>query len=321
MGVRVDQRTLTRAIELAGRAPSVHNSQPWQFEPHDNTVDLYANVDRWLPVTDSDGRDLMLSCGAALHHLQVALAGEGVRTAVHRLPDEDVPELMAAVDLGIGAHSERDLVGAIRRRRTDRRPFANWPIPEALLDRLRDAAAHHGTLLRGVSDSWRQPLLEQAFRQAAAVQPMTPGYPEELGRWIADPGSPDGVPSSNVPLSGQVWAERRFPRTSDLGVPAERRDGATLVLLGTSSDDPLAQLRAGEALSAVLLRATEIGLASCALTQPLEVAGTRRVIRDDVLDGEFSPQVVVRLGWAPPGPGIPHTTRRPVAETLGRRPR
>jgi hypothetical protein len=104
---------------------------------------------------------------------------------------------------------------------------------------------------------------------------------------------------------------------ADSGEP----DGAVLLVLGTASDDPLSQLRAGEALSAVLLHATEVGLAtSCPLSQPLEVGTSRVVLRAEVLDGTVSPQLVLRVGWAPIGPPLPPTPRRPIDDTIERLP-
>ena len=75
----------------------------------------------------------------------------------------------------------------------------------------------------------------------------------------------------------------------------------------------LSQLRAGEALSAVLLHATALGLATCSLTYPLELPSTYRLVRDVLLEGRLSPQILVRVGWAPTEP-VPSTPRRPVAE-------
>jgi hypothetical protein len=72
------------------------------------------------------------------------------------------------------------------------------------------------------------------------------------------------------------------------------------VVLGTASVDTLSQLPAGEALSAVLLQATPMGLASCPLSQPLEVGSTRRFLRDEILGGTLSPQLVLRLGFPQP---------------------
>jgi nitroreductase len=82
---QVDHQAVRAALALATRAPSIHNSQPWRWQITGQTVHLYADLSRWLPATEADGRDLLLSCGAALHHLRVALAAAGVRSAVQRL--------------------------------------------------------------------------------------------------------------------------------------------------------------------------------------------------------------------------------------------
>ena len=87
-------------------------------------------------------------------------------------------------------------------------------------------------------------------------------------------------------------------------------------MIGTASDDTLSQLRAGEALSAVLLQSTLFGLATCPLSQVLEVHDTRRVLRDDVLDGAITPQLVLRLGFSSTAAPLPATPRRPIAEIL-----
>lgn len=87
-------------------------------------------------------------------------------------------------------------------------------------------------------------------------------------------------------------------------------------MLGTASDDTLSQLRAGEALSAVLLQATLLGLAACPLSQVLEVSDTRRRLRDDVLDAAMAPQIVLRLGFPASAAALPATARRPISEIL-----
>ena len=55
---QVDHRTVRSALELASRAPSVHNSQPWRWRIADRSVHLYADHARRLPATDPDGREL-----------------------------------------------------------------------------------------------------------------------------------------------------------------------------------------------------------------------------------------------------------------------
>jgi hypothetical protein len=63
-------------------APSIHDTRPWRWIVHDNTLDLYADHSRAVPQSDPDGRLLTISCGAALHHAMVALAASGRAASV-----------------------------------------------------------------------------------------------------------------------------------------------------------------------------------------------------------------------------------------------
>ena len=77
-----DGETVRSALMLAVRAPSLHNSQPWQWRVGVQSLHLYANPDLLLPRTDPEARDLILSCGATLNHCQVAFAALGWQAKV-----------------------------------------------------------------------------------------------------------------------------------------------------------------------------------------------------------------------------------------------
>jgi nitroreductase len=53
-------------VLAAGSAPSLHNTQPWEFSLIDDHLLLCADSDRALWVSDPAGRALYISCGAAL---------------------------------------------------------------------------------------------------------------------------------------------------------------------------------------------------------------------------------------------------------------
>jgi nitroreductase len=57
----IDQGTMRGVVELALHAPSMHNSQPWRWMLGERSIHLYADMSRWLPVTDADRRDLVVS--------------------------------------------------------------------------------------------------------------------------------------------------------------------------------------------------------------------------------------------------------------------
>ena len=59
-------------------APSIHNTQPWSFRiQNNNTIELYADRKRALPVLDPMGRELTISCGIVLGYLQITISHFG----------------------------------------------------------------------------------------------------------------------------------------------------------------------------------------------------------------------------------------------------
>src|SRR5437588_11255882 len=65
------------AIEQACKAPSIHNTQPWRFRLAGGTFELYADTSRLVSGADPTGRELVISCGAALLNLRIALRQVG----------------------------------------------------------------------------------------------------------------------------------------------------------------------------------------------------------------------------------------------------
>ncbi|MFC9659996.1 Acg family FMN-binding oxidoreductase [Nocardia sp. NPDC127606] len=312
-----DDNTVKAALELAGRAPSVHNVQPWRWRVADHSIHLYLDTRRALPATDPDNRDIVISCGAALGHLSVALTAMGWAPVIRRIPDPAEPDHLASLTLIPHRPTSLDieLSKAITVRRTDRRHYTSWPVPPGYLSLFTERAAALGAVVRRVDD--REPVIVAA-QQANRIHAADESYRFELAMWSGRHGSADGVPARNVPPGGPAddFPPRAFA-AAEFTDPARGPDHAELLVIGTSADDRLSRLRAGEAISSVLLTATGIGLATCLLTEPLEVAAERAGIRNDLLSDTAYPQAFLRVGWAPTSADFPpHTPRRRVDDLL-----
>jgi hypothetical protein len=320
-----DEGEVRAALQRAIRAPSIHNSQPWRWRIGPRAVNLYADVTRRLTRTDPEGRDLVISCGAALHHLLVALADYGRGARVHRLPDPTRPDHLASltpapeVDVDIDAR----LAAEIGRRHTDRRPFRSWPVPPEVTGELAEIADRQGLGLEIVTDPRARRRLFRAIEAAAQQQEADPAYLAELAEWSGRPtGAPDGVPGHRAPRAGAVPGQmpmRAFPGSAAPESFSSEPESAALLLITTSTDTPLQWLRVGEVTSAILLTATCHSLASSPLTQPLEVGDTRAFLRDRVVRRAAHPQMLLRIGWPHADVTSPRPTpRRPVTEVVDR---
>ncbi|GLV82155.1 nitroreductase [Streptomyces lavendulae subsp. lavendulae] len=321
----VEAETVALLVADAVTAPSMHNAQPWRFvfRPGDDTVELYGDPERALIRTDPDHRALHLGCAAALFNLRVSAARHGLGARVRLLPEGSTPWLLARVSFGAAASGDDDLAAlyeALRRRHTSRLPFADEPVPPALLDGLRAAARLEGCRLT-VPGAWHVQTLLGLVRDAEQREETDPLVRAETAAWTGGDRGPgparhDGVPASafGPRSSGGPAAVRDFGRARpepDRGWAAfERRP--QLALLGTPGDTRADWLLAGQALERVLLRATADGLATSMTSQPLEWPELRWTVRDP-LASTGHVQMVLRLGYGPAGSATP---RRPVTEVL-----
>jgi nitroreductase len=314
-----DAGTIRTVLALASRAPSVHNTQPWRWLVGQESLHLYSVADRQLPNTDPDGRDLILSCGAALNHCVVAFAAVGWQAKVARLPNPADPSHLAAIELSRSTADPVDiaLAAAIPRRRTDRRHYSSWPVPVGDIALMAARAARNGVTLCHVEDTDK---LHEIVTQSVWDH-MTHDYLAELTAWSGRYASVAGVPARSTPISdpnakipGRLFAGPALAMASG---SSAADDNAVVLALGTRSDDRLAQLRAGEATSLVLLTATSMGLASCPVTEPLEVADTREAVRSEIFGNGHYPQMLLRVGWAPINADpLPSTPRRELSDIV-----
>ncbi len=307
-------------VGLATRAPSVHNTQPWLWRFRNDTIELYADWTRRLEASDPVGRNLVISCGAALHHLRVAARANGWSPSVTYLADDEDPTLLARVRLSPAPPpptATADL-RAIRERCTDRRRFTSWPVPDgrmSQLARLVEEQHGHAAPLTDPSDRFR---VEMLVARAKRVQQRDTRISAEAERWT-DHDTYDGVPSAHLPQTNGLPESQRGRFTGGLledeGRDVESGDG--LIVLYDADDSTCGWLRAGESLSTLWLGAVQDGISVVPLSQVVEVSETRDALQHQVLGGDAVPLLLVRVGWqAISRSHLEPTPRRPVEEVL-----
>jgi Nitroreductase family len=296
-------------VAAAVLSPSVHNTQPWRFTARGQQISLCADAERQLRVADPEGREMMISCGAALFTTRLALRSLGYLPETCLLPDPGQPLLVARVSWQQRAactEFEQQLFGQVRQRRTHRGGFDLVPLPPGLLAALRQGAARYGAMLRIVADDGRRAALAAAVETAEHAQQLQSERVRELARWAPAPGSAraDGVPPTSYParaehtdpdFPGRDFAHGRGWGLPPLATTPRFRSAGVVAVLTTADDSPADWVNAGQALQRILLTASAYGAAVALHTQPLEFGHLRESIRTQISDGGY-PQLVLRLG-------------------------
>lgn len=305
-------------VLMATCAPSVHNTQPWRFTPIDGGLLVEGDRSRQLSVIDPYGRQILMSCGAAIDHLVVAARAIGVDAVVEF---EQTSDAVARLRLTRGApatDAEVERAVAILHRHTFRGRFVGGPVTGPELNALRLAVEEQDCSLRIVR---ADELVEVEVVVSRAEQELLhlDGYAAELEQWVWHDRSEtrgDGLPLEAVE-HGPARAETLVGRQFD-AVPAPRpseppeAESPCVVLISSQTDNQDDWVRAGRALSSLLLTATESGLVAQLFGQVMDLPGPRQSLTD-LLDLVGTPQVLLRLGH---GVGVPGTPRRPVADVL-----
>ncbi|MEV4283340.1 Acg family FMN-binding oxidoreductase [Actinoplanes xinjiangensis] len=312
---------LTEAAAAAGYAPSVHNTQPWRWRLIGNTLELRLASTRILQVTDPDGQLATISCGVALHHARIALSAQGWHATVTRMPTSTDPELLARLHLDgrtpVDAPSVRHL-RTVPLRHTDRRPVAGTPVDPAGLAAVTAAVEAQDTHLHTLRPD--QVLeLAAAAEHAQRSEAADPAWQAELAYWTG-PARPagTGIPHAAIPerATQTTVPSRDFGHHGDLPVSAGHDEMAVFVMLYGDADEPLAWLRAGEALSAGWLTATEHGISVVPHSAPIEVIATRQAMRAMIASIGY-PYLILRLGSTDPAAtGAAHTSRLPTEQII-----
>ncbi|HVX70631.1 MAG TPA: hypothetical protein VHA79_13180 [Mycobacteriales bacterium] len=301
--------------EFAALAPSVHNTQPWRFVSGPASLEIHIDADRGLDYLDPWHRQMLISCGAAAEFGRLGIRSLGVACIARLLPDPSHPTLVAKLISGAAeplTPAEQRLIDAVPRRYTDRGPYTDEAVPNAMFQTMRETAGERNCWLRVVDRPEHRQALIQLLETAERIESDDPVYRTEIQRWQRHGAAHDGIlvddyadwasqhRMSDVPLR-DFSGYGRHDRRGALDPRHVERD--PVVVLGSDRDDPLSWLQSGRALADIVLVLTDANLVCQPLGPVLDVPTTREQLRHELgLIGY--PQMLLRIG---------HGHRTPVA--------
>jgi len=311
-----DPLELARALAGAAvLAPSQWNTQPWRLELNGSSARLLADPSRAMPINDPERRGMMMSLGAALENLLVALRSYGFRPTVNYLPTGEKVSVVASVTWSRAeGRRDRELFAAITERRTNRDNYdgrgifmQNRAALSALVpDDLRLYWIDDRDGLRATAD-----LAHDAIHDAILDRrSQTECYAWMRGGDDEARASGDGITLDELSISGPArWMAGHYfnPRSRMLGLGAgsaakqgreQIRSAGAVALFTAPRAGETSWLVAGQAYERLALRATGLGIAHQPIQAPLQRAPYRTdLVRQFGAVGE-EPLMLLRLGHA-----------------------
>lgn len=310
---------MERLVYYARLAPSTHNSQPWRFVAGSSEIGVFADLDRWRRVADSDRRELHLSLGCAIESLRIAADFAGWGSSVDYFPVESDEMFIARVQVAFGGPkregSAADLLRHMVTRHTSHRLFdPAKPVADADLKRLYRCFQIGDVSLHFLHERLSLDSLAAVETRADSALLARPGYRAELARSVGDGmlGTPwllsklGQLAVGHLPIAGQGKHGN-----------SERLASAPLVaLLTTRQDRRVDQVNAGEAFLRIALVAEAQDIRVQPFSQVLEVPEMRAEVARIFDLGDRVSQHLFRLGHAEAESR--RAARRPASETLVR---
>jgi len=312
-----------RALSYALLAPNPHNRQPWLVKlDGTDSLTLYVDLERRLPVTDPFDRQITIGSGAFLELMSIAAAQEGYGVEVVAFPDgEDMSRLdrraVARVRFVSGIATRDPLFEQILARRSNKTIYQDRDVPDVALVALAEAGRVQGAISSTIGNTALAAALRDLTWRGHVKEIMTPAANQEsvdLMRIGATEvtANPDGIPLEGAMIEvgrrlGMVTREALADPTSrafQQGLDLYKKMAMSARAFGwisSSNKSRTDQLNAGRAYVRVNLQATALNLAIHPWSQALQEYPEMRELYDEahrLIGRGERVQMLYRIGYA-----------------------
>lgn len=332
---------IEQPLHAAILAANPHDTQPWLFEVHNQSITVYADRARNLGPFDPFRREMHLGIGAAIENLVRAAGVDGysayVRPVADRLDNSPGPQPVVAAHITMdpGAPGRDELYEAIPDRHTNRGPYREQALAVGALRSLAQLANSERVRVAFMRDPKARNDLAALIVGATQRIVDDPEMSAASAHWIRTGRRDiqehrDGITLDAAGLSPATVMFGKF--MPDLGAStqdsywlANTRDTQVHapvlgILLVKDRLDMAQSIDAGRAWQRLHLAATAMGIAAQPLNQPVECIdrnemlgrpdGFQRTLQNFAKAPDWQPTFVFRLGYAEK-PALP-SPRRPL---------
>jgi len=314
---------LASLIHYAIQAPSGHNTQPWKFKIDENSIIIFPDYSRSLPVVDSDNHALFISLGCALENLVIAANYKGYKVNVEFNFNEN-GEFIKVTFAANQTSNNSTLFDAIEKRQVTRNKYLEKQIPEPDLQKLVHATKQVGVDVKVLHKNEFEeifPLIEEGN----LLQFSNKNFKHELMSWIRyndkqAKETNDGLRGVSMGYpSAPAWIGKLFFKLFDspekeAGAAVDMVKSSSLLLLFIASENNKENwINIGRSYQRTALVATALGISHAHVNMPCEEISVRKKLKEKFGFVNEEPLLLIRLGYSE---ALPKSFRRPAEEVL-----
>lgn len=313
-------------IQKAIKAPSGHNTQPWKFELAENSITIYPDYTRALPIVDADNHALFISLGCALENLIIAAEHYGFNTSI-KINTEQINKESITVQLIPSAPKEDVLLyNFIDVRQATRNIYNGEPIPDTNIEKLKAASLQEDVQTVFFADGMDSESIIDFVKEGNKLQFKNPSFIAELVKWIrfnkktaiqkgdglfgASTGNPS-VPTWFGKLYMKISANPE--KEANKWVELIHNSSAIMIFIAERNDKK-AWINVGRSFERTMLTAASLNINHAHVNMPCEELEVRKKLgRHLNLLKEQQPLLLIRLGYSEK---MPYSFRRPVEDVM-----
>lgn len=308
-------------VSQAILAPSGGNAQPWRFLTDNETLWVLHDRVRSRNLLDPDHRGAYVGLGAAIENIRIAAAQRGYATAItyfplgEAAPNNDVgapAEIVAALRFApapaLQQSDAANLWPYLQQRMTDRKIYERLPLQQAQRDALLCAAASHNCHLMLLEAEAELAAIGSIIGEGDRLRFLCDATHRELMaemRWTPEEAkaTSDGVDLATLALSAtETTGFQLLRRPAIANLLRCQEGGASLTTLSAKAINrssavglisipgwrPQEIVQGGQAIEALWLLATKLGLAAHPMTSLIYMLQSR-------FDPGFTPAETAKL--------------------------
>jgi hypothetical protein len=310
-------------LRYAVLAPSGPNNQPWKFALDADEIKVMADFDRTLPEVEPTNRTTYMSLGCLLTNLLLAAEHFKMSYQVERFPDGTDAETIAVVKFREnGAATPQfspDLFCEITERHTNRGAYDDRPIETEKIEEMKKAVGDGGFRLDVLTDPSGRAKMAEVLGESHKIQLGNKAFRKDLARWIRanNEDAWDGLPGYAFGYSDfESYFGKFIFGAFDTSTSRARKEMALMKaspavgVFSTDAEDKGVWIEAGMRFERLFLTATKLGVRFDLFSQPVAIEELRQRIAE-ILDVD-RPQILIRMGYAPPAKHTPRRTAEMV---------